>query len=283
MHRRRFLTTALLGVGIASAFNVLAGELAVLLASTYRPGFDPAQFWVSEKLDGVRAIWDGQALRFRSGNPVDAPRWFIEGLPSVPLDGELWLGRGRFERISAIVRRSPPDDSLWRDVRYMVFELPGAPGSFTERIDAIRRVVAACSDKTPWLQHVEQFRIANENALKQTLGEVVAGGGEGLVLHRADAPYMTGRGDVLLKMKPLDDAEARVIAHLPGAGHNTGRMGALLVETPEGRRFRIGTGFTNAQREAPPPIGSVVTYRYRGFTNSGLPRFASFLRVHEHF
>ncbi|MDD3352218.1 DNA ligase [Zoogloea sp.] len=254
----------------------------LLLAETLKGAVAPADYWVSEKLDGVRALWDGKVLRFRSGNVVPAPDWFVAGLPRQhSLDGELWLGRGRFEALSATVRRLQPDDEAWRQVRYMVFELPGAPGDFTARVEAIRLLVERSG--TPWLQAVEQFRIADRPALQTRLEEVVREGGEGLMLHRADAPYLTGRSDVLLKLKPQQDAEAIVVAHLPGKGRLTGLLGALVVETPEGRRFRIGTGFTDAERRSPPPVGSQITYRYRQLTRDGVPRFASFLRPREAF
>jgi DNA ligase-1 len=283
MQRRHFLEASLFGLAGLIPGIARAGLPDIALPSVYRPGIDPAPYWISEKLDGVRATWDGGVLRFRSGRVVEAPRWFIDGLPPTPLDGELWIGRASFDRLSATVRKSPPEDEAWKQVRYMIFELPGAPGSFTERIAQTRRIVDAASAGAPWLRQVEQFRVADDAALMRRLKEVARSGGEGLVLHLAGAPYVTGRTDVLLKLKPVEDAEATVVAHLPGKGRNAGRMGALLVEAPDGRRFRIGTGFTDAQREAPPPVGSVVTYRYRDLTGSGLPRFASFLRTHEGF
>lgn len=248
----------------------------ILLAEVYRAGLDPQDYLISEKLDGVRAIWDGERLRFRSGNPVAAPAWFVAGLPKTALDGELWAGRGSFERLSGIVRKALPLDDEWRQVRYMIFELPDAPGDFSARAEAIRRIVAAA--ETPWLQAVEQFRIAEPLALQKRLEAIVEAGGEGLMLHRADAPYLTGRSDVLLKLKPWEDAEARVLAHLPGQGKHRGRVGALLVETEAGQRFRVGSGLSDALRIAPPPIGSLITYRYRARTKSGLPRFATYLR-----
>jgi DNA ligase-1 len=99
------------------------------------------------------------------------------------------------------------------------------------------------------------------------------------MLHRADAPYETGRSDTLLKMKPWEDAEATVIGHQPGKGKHAGALGALRVRTDGGREFSLGTGFTSRQRRDPPPVGTKVTYRYRDLTRNGLPRFASFLRV----
>lgn len=258
-----------------------AGEPPLLLAERYQDNVDVRQYWVSEKLDGVRAHWDGKQLRFRSGNIVHAPDWFIAVLPPQPLDGELWIGRGTFERLSGIVRRASPDNAEWRQVRYMIFELPGASGSFTERIGRIGLLVAQAG--VPWLQAVEQFRLTDDKALRRKLDEVVRGGGEGLMLHRADAPYETGRSRILLKVTPWLDAEARVVAHLPGKGKHDGRLGALRVEMPDGRQFSIGTGFSDALRRNPPAIGTLVTYRYRELTRKGIPRFPRFQRVREAF
>ncbi|MEW6512970.1 MAG: DNA ligase [Pseudomonadota bacterium] len=258
-----------------------ASELPLLLAERYTPGIDVSRYWVSEKLDGVRAHWDGRQLRFRSGNVVHAPDWFITALPSVPLDGELWIARGTFERLSGIVRRTVPDDAEWRQVRYMIFELPGAAGNFSDRIESIKAIVAQAG--VPWLQPAEQFHIPDAKALQRKLDEVVRGGGEGLMLHRADAVYETGRSSALLKVTPWLDAEARVVAHLPGKGKHTGRLGALRVEMPDGRQFSLGSGFTDAQRRDPPAIGALVTYRYRELTPKGIPRFPHFLRVREAF
>jgi DNA ligase-1 len=130
---------------------------------------------------------------------------------------------------------------------------------------------------------VPQRRLESHAALSAWMRQVVRAGGEGLMLHRGDAPYRSGRSDDLLKLKPHDDAEARVVAHLPGRGRHAGRTGALLVESPSGQRFRIGSGFSDADRNQPPPIGSWITYRFRGTYAGGLPRFASYLRVREDF
>jgi DNA ligase-1 len=268
-----------LGLCLGLMGTSLAEAPAILLANIYRNQVDVSRFLVSEKLDGVRAIWDGKNLRFRSGNPVHAPAWFVDGLPQQALDGELWLGRGTFEKLSGIVRREIPDDAEWRQVRYMIFELPGASGTFRERVVAMRQLVQA--QGVLWLQAIEQFSVADRDDLLKHFRSVVQAGGEGLMLHRADAPYATGRSDTLLKMKPADDAEAVVIAHLPGKGKHAGRLGALRVRTPDGREFSLGGGFTDQQRLEPPPLGITVTYRYHDLTRRGLPRFATFLRVRD--
>ena len=265
---------------------VQGGELnskppPVLLANELRLEIDPVNYLISEKFDGVRALWDGKSLRFRSGRSVHAPAWFVGKLPAQALDGELWLARGRFDALSGIVRKTEPQDAEWRQIKYLIFELPEASGAFAQRAQRIREVVA----KTQWAQliAVEQFRVADRAVLKRKLDEVVRGGGEGLMLHLADAAYVTGRSDVLLKLKPLQDTEALVIEHLPGKGKYQGRLGALRVQMPDGKKFLIGTGFTDAARQHPPPVGTTITYTYRGFSQTGLPRFASYLRVREEF
>ncbi|MCK9380277.1 MAG: DNA ligase [Sulfuritalea sp.] len=252
---------------------------ALILAERYRGDIDVSRYWVSEKLDGVRASWDGKNLRFRSGNPVPAPKWFLDALPSQPLDGELWLERGSFDRLSSIVRRQSPDDTEWRRVRYMIFELPNASGSFTARVEQIRAVIAAAN--LPWLQAIPQFRLSDAAALQKKLHDIVHSGGEGLMLHRDDAAYETGRSSALLKVTPWLDAEARVVAHLPGKGKYIGMLGALRMELPDGRRFSLGSGLTDALRRKPPPLGTLITYRYRELTQNGMPRFPRYLRVRD--
>lgn len=271
---------ALMLVVLAATIRLSAAEsLPLLLAETEHGQADVSLYLVSEKFDGVRAYWDGQALRTRNGAIISAPAWFTRNFPAQELDGELWTGRRAFDRLSSIVRRQTPDDAEWRQVRYMVFELPRAPGTFRERVQAIRNVVA--STGVPWLQAVEQFEIKNRKALSRKLDEILRIGGEGLMLHRADAPYTTGRSDVLLKLKPWHDAEATVIAHQPGKGKYAGMLGALKVRTPDGSEFMLGTGLSEAERRSPPPIGTLITYRYRELTSRGLPRFASYYRVRE--
>lgn len=274
------LRALLLGLALSLPGYVAAAEPpAVLLANNYHDQVDVSRYMVSEKLDGVRAIWDGESLRFRSGKPIHAPAWFIAGLPKQAMDGELWIGRGQFDRLSGIVRHETPDEAAWRDVRYMIFELPGAPGTFSERAEQIRRLVRQA--RVPWLFEIQQFFPVDRSGLKKQFDQVVRGGGEGLMLHLADAPYQTGRSDVLLKMKPLQDADAVVVAHQSGKGRYSGMLGALRVRMPDGREFMLGTGFSDAQRREPPPVGATVTYRYRDLTAKGLPRFASFLRVRD--
>lgn len=250
---------------------------ALMLANVYGGEADLDAYWVSEKLDGVRAYWDGHRLLSRNGNRFITPAWFTEDFPDQPLDGELWMGRGTFATLSGAVRRHEPDPEQWRDIRFMVFDLPHAPGVFNQRLARLQALFRQLD--SPYLVLVEQFKVADQDALMARLRQVVAAGGEGLMLHRGDAPYHGYRSNDLLKLKPYRDAEARVVAYLPGKGKYQGMMGALLVQGPDGRQFRIGTGFSDAERTRPPAIGSVITYQYWGRTRTDLPRFPSYLRV----
>ena len=285
MHRRRCLSwlglaplgtlTPLLPLATPAAWA--ADAPALLLANVYRPGMPLADYWVSEKYDGVRGYWDGHTLRTRGGETVAAPAWFTAGWPATPMDGELWAGRGRFAHAQSTTRQQQPDDAAWRQMRFMVFDLPAHGGVFDERLGALKTLVA--SIEQDWVQAVPQQRVATDAALQALLQRTVRAGGEGLMLHKGSSLYRSGRSDDLIKLKTHDDAEALVVGHLPGKGKHAGRLGALLVEMPTGQRFKLGAGLTDADRDQPPPLGSWVTYRYRGTHDGGLPRFASFVRV----
>ncbi|MDQ8037026.1 MAG: DNA ligase [Pedobacter sp.] len=269
------LCSLLLALCLFSSLVFAAPPL--MLANTYHPGIDLADYWVSEKMDGVRGYWDGKRLWTRAGNPVAAPAWFTAGWPTIPMDGELWAGRGRFDLASATVRALLASDEDWRQLRFMVFDLPGDAAVFDRRLQHLQRLLN--SSQLTYLQAVSQARVRDHHELMQRLDAVVKAGGEGLMLHRGSSLYRGERNDDLLKLKPWDDAEAVVVAVLPGQGKYAGMMGALLVEMPSGQRFRLGTGFSDAERRQPPVPGARLTYRYRGFHGSGLPRFASFLRL----
>lgn len=277
MTLRNVLVTLILMLAPQLSLAAASAPPQLMLATHYRQGVVVSDYWISEKLDGVRGYWDGQRLRTRGGQPISPPVWFTSGWPKVAMDGELWIGRGRFDEISGLIRATKRNDAAWKQVRFMVFDLPQHGGTFDARVSQMRALTSQSGNA--WLQPVVQFRLGNVAELDARLKQTVAAGGEGLMLHHRKARYQIGRSDDLLKYKPYDDAEARVVAHTPGKGKYAGMLGALILQQPDGRRFRLGTGFTDAQRATPPPVGSLVTYRYNGLTSSGLPRFARFQRV----
>lgn len=261
------------------AVSLHAEKPKLTLAQVYEKGDSLEDYWVSEKLDGVRALWDGEQLISRQGHTFHPPAWFTEGFPDVRLDGELWLGRGRFSELSGVVRKVEPVASEWRQVRYEIFDLPGSPLPFSDRVMAMRKRLVP--SPSPYLEMIGQTRATTHKALMARLDRVVESGGEGLMLHRGSSLYHAGRTDDLLKVKTYQDAEARVVAYSPGQGKYEGVLGALVVEREDGRRFKLGTGFSDDQRADPPPVGSTVTYKYYGLTSTGLPRFASFMRIRD--
>lgn len=279
--RRHHLQAAALLLGAAALPHALAQPRPLMQAMPWRPVRDLADWWVSEKLDGMRGFWDGRALWTRSGKAIHAPPWFTAGWPPHPMDGELWAGRGQFETTVSTVRRRQPVDAAWRAIRFMVFDMPARQEHFSHRLHLLAEVTGQAL--VPWLQPVPHERATSEAALQQRLSQVVAQGGEGLMLHHGQALYQGTRSGSLLKLKPQDDAEARVIAHLPGSGALAGQLGALLVEMPANsahspRRFRLGTGLSATDRISPPPVGAWVSFRYQGLTDAGVPRFASYWR-----
>jgi len=269
---------------IAFEANIHAPPLQ--LANTYHSEIQVQDYWVSEKLDGVRAYWNGHQFISKQGNIYQAPEWFTKDFPPFALDGELWLDRGKFDALSGIVRKELPLDKEWQRITYQVFDLPEHQANFDERLAYLKNYFL--KEQAPvWLKLIPQYKVQNEQELLLKLKGIEALRGEGLMLHKGSSFYHDGRDDDLLKLKTYQDAEAQVIGHLPGKGKYSEALGALLVTAlnheAKGKTFKIGTGFSDLERQNPPQIGATITYKYYGLTSKGLPRFASFMRIREGF
>ena len=247
------------------------------LAKTYDKAADISMYLISEKLDGVRAYWNGVNLITRGGHIINAPDWFTKDFPKTELDGELWLGRKKFEKLSGIVRKHHPIDSEWHLVKYVVFDLPKDLATFEQRYQKLKSLKTLTSSR--YLNLVKQINVASKLELSEHLSRIIAKGGEGLMLHRKRSLYQAKRSSDLQKLKPFDDDEAVVIAHIEGKGKYKNMLGAIEVINKEGIQFKIGSGFSLKERLNPPPLNSEITYRYRGKTNKNTPRFATFLRM----
>ena len=299
MHQIKFLIAVmfiLIGVLGNPLYAKGSSKPALMLENVYHEGIDLDQYWVSEKYDGVRALWDGEKFLSRGGNIYYAPDWFVRDFPKQTLDGELWIGRQQFELLVSTVRDQEPDDRAWQKVKFMVFDMPelsmpelstkGLSIDFDSRLIQLNKVIKQANIE--WLQAVKQWKVSSHEKLLQELAVITNAGAEGLMLHRGSSFYRGKRSGDLLKVKAYEDAEAIVIAHIPGKGKYTNKMGALLVETLaatttqksyEQIRFKIGTGFSDEERLNPPQIGDIVTFQFRGKTKNNIPRFASFLRI----
>ena len=268
-----------IGSSASAAASPVAKEKktpALLLAETWDGEQDVTGWLYSEKLDGVRAYWTGTHFLSRQGNVYHAPAWFTQDLPPFALDGELWLARKSFQRTVSVVRRHDGSDQ-WREIRYVVFDAPALDEPFERRLKACREHF----DDRPsfFVDVLPHFACRGADHLRVELDNIERLGGEGLMVRRPDALYEPGRSSTLLKVKRFLEAEARVIDYEPGRGRHQGRLGAVIVEFGDGVRFAVGSGFTDAQREHPPAIGSVITFRYQELSDRGVPRFPTFVRV----
>lgn len=267
-------TFLLVFCGLLLSTPVTAAE--PMLPKVYSPDIDVSGWLMSEKLDGVRGYWDGVQLFSKNGNRLYPPAEFIRDLPPFPVEGELWGGRSGFEKTLSIVKKQQPDKA-WLQLRFAIFDVPQSDGPFTARL--ARATAWFSAHPSPYAYVIPQVKVRDSEHLQHELQRIEELGGEGLIVRRPDTLYRGGRSAEILKVKNYQDAEARVLQHLPGKGRNRGRLGALLVALDNGMQFRIGSGFSDLERESPPPIGALITFKYYGKHPSGLPRFPSFLRV----
>lgn len=248
----------------------------ILLANDYLDNqFDPTGWWWSEKLDGLRAYWDGTHFVTRGGNVFDAPDWFTKDLPKHSLDGELYLGMHMLEETVSICLSAGSGD-LWKRVCYVIFDSPDDPREFEDRLAAFTQ--EAQTINSPYLRAHPQQKITSRAHLDAELARIAAAGGEGIMLRKPRSKYDPKRSATLQKYKPYKDAEAEVIGHVPGKGNRLGMTGSLVVRTVDGKEFNVACGDFTVCRN-PPAIGTIITYQYADKTKYGVPKCASFLHV----
>ena len=248
----------------------------LMLAKIYHSNINIKDYLVSEKLDGVRARWDGKHLVSRNGKIFATPLWFTANFPDIIMDGELWSKRGDFENISAIVRKKNANKK-WQELKFWVFDLPSEKKHFAARVEKMTKIIQKTT--SPYLKMVTQVSYSTNAQLMKNFEKIISDGGEGLMLHKKKALYKKGRSNDLLKLKQYLDQEATVIGYKQGKGKYQGMLGSLEVRTDNGVVFFIGSGLSNEERKNPPPIGSRITFRYQSLTKNKLPRFPVFLRI----
>lgn len=248
----------------------------LLLLKTYDDSQDVTGWLMSEKLDGMRAVWDGKTLKSRQGNKITAPDWFLQALPPFAVDGELWTQRGDFENIMSIVRQQTPDDR-WQDISYQIFEVPHQQGGLLDRLAILQAYLE--QHPSSFIMIIPQSTVQSATHLNTELDKVISFKGEGLVVRKPDIPYYTGRSKHALKVKQYQDAECTVIAHKAGKGKYIGKVGSLQCQLPSAVTFYVGSGLSDQQRLSPPKIGSIISFKYYGLTKNNIPRFPVFLRI----
>lgn len=273
------LPLALGSIHTAFAEAPMGLPFSPLLAKEYSDeiSLDWQSWLLSEKLDGIRAIWTGKTLVTRNGHRLYPPASFTASLPDFPMEGELWAGRDAFHQVMQTVLDDTPDQLAWRSIQFRVFDLPDRIEAFDARYQLLAKIITQLNQ--PHIRLVTQIKVRDKVEAQQYLQEVIDAGGEGVMLRDKQSLYIQGRDASLMKWKLAQDAEATVIAHLQGQGKFSEVMGALLVELDNGIQFKIGTGFTVAERHSPPAIGEKVTFKYNGLTQNGIPKFARFHRI----
>lgn len=256
-----------------------------MLAGSYGPAVDPSGWLLSEKLDGVRAIWTGEALITRNGNAIKAPESLRSRLPvGVCLDGELWIGRGCFQQLAGIARSTSANEAAWSSVRFAIFDAPKAPGGYLERLEVVQGVVKGITDQVAGgdtsgrIFALNQVPCSGRRDLREKFRAIVKAGGEGLILRHPSAPYEHRRSPSLLKLKAVESDDAVVVGHEPGNGRLKGLLGSLLLRWRD-RIISLGSGIPSSLRITPPAPGAVITFSFEGLTSSGFPRSASFLTL----
>ncbi len=272
---------SLVAIALLSAMQSLTGEMSsqqplLVNAKNYESGIDIDEYWQSEKLDGIRAVWNGKELLTRAGNRIYAPDWFTKPLPDYMVEGELWAGRGNFHIVQQTVLDKKPSDEAWKKIDYMLFDMPSAAGDFSKRYYNVVHYVD--SVRQNHIKYIVHYPIESETQLFTLLDNVDSNKGEGLMLRKVSRRYQAGRSNDLLKLKKHHDAEALVIGYKVGNGKYKGKLGSLLVRLETGVEFYIGSGFTDQVRSQPPKLGSTITFRYNGMTQNGVPKFARYLR-----
>ena len=250
----------------------------VLLAKKW-DNEDPTGWWMSEKLDGIRAYWTGSKLMTRNGNKIHAPAWFTDSLPSIALDGELIVGRGKFNKTVSAVKKKTPNEAEWKTVLYRVFDAPSVPGPCEKRWTAMKAAVRGLKH----VKAVEQIKCKGTADLKKYHAKITKLGGEGVMLREAGSAYEKKRSSTLFKVKSFDDAEAKIVGYTEGTGRHKGRLGAYeAVLVGSRKKFKIGTGISDSERDDPLPIGTIVTVKFQELTPDGVPRFPSLVGARDY-
>lgn len=231
---------------------------------------------MSEKLDGIRAFWNGKKLLSRGGKTIHAPKWFLQGFPPFEIDGELWSKRGEFEFIQSVVMDKTPSKE-WRKITYNIFEVPNQKGGLKKRLKVLKTYLK--NENAPHLRIIKQFTCKDKTHLQSFFNDIIEKKGEGVVLRDPKAPYINKRTKKALKMKKFDDSECEVIAHHKGKGKYKNSLGSFTCKLENNITFKIGSGLSDYQRQNPPKIGEIITFKHQGFTKNQKPRFPIFLHV----
>lgn len=251
--------------------SLFAQKPKLFLLNNYSEDKNVTGWYMSEKFDGVRAYWDGKHLISRNGNIFSAPKFFVNNFPDFELDGELWTKRGDFSNIASIVNtKKVTNESRWYELTYNIFEVPNVKGNLATRLLHVKQ--------SKYIKLIKQIKVKNKVHLQEFLKTIEKKGGEGVVVRNGELPYYIGRDNNSLKVKSFLDEECEVVSYNDGKGKYKNKLGSLNCKLKDGRIIKIGSGLDDSQRENPPNISSIITFKYYGLTSKRNPRFPVFLR-----
>jgi DNA ligase-1 len=261
----------LLSISLFSSLLLANPTPKLLLLKTYKDQ-NTTNWVMSEKLDGIRAYWDGNQLLTRNGKKIYAPKWFIKDYPNFEIDGELWTKRGDFENISSIVRDKIPSRN-WSQIKHYIFEVPNAKGGLFQRLEKAKTY------QNTYIKILPQIIILNIEHQKNYLKEVESKNGEGIVVRDPNVLYTNKRTSKALKVKNFKDTECTIIGYTNGKGKYNGKIGAIICQLSNQITFKIGSGMDDDFRNDPPKKGTIITFKYQNITKYGKPRFPVYLRI----
>lgn len=242
---------------------------------------------VSEKFDGIRALWDGQNMFSKSGKILAIPPCFSDKLSPLGLkngdfvEGELWIDYGAFDEISSVILRKNPTCTDFERVKYLIFNAHlGESSDFLANLSQVKGILDSQNlTQDRCIQVITQHRFATQKELSDFFNTVIAKGGEGVIVRDSRVAF---------KLKPQNDAECKIVDYSRGKGRIRGKVGAIICESladknsgiEKGVIFRIGSGLSDKMRENPPKIGTIITYKFSGISKNGIPKHTRFLRIY---
>jgi DNA ligase-1 len=240
-------------------FQNLFAQNNKMLAVKFNPKYNVDGWIATEKIDGIRGLWNGRTMRTRSGKIVTLPTRLKRVLPRVPLDGELYFGRNRFSRANRWINAH---DDVGRGLKYYVFDVIDKKSPYKERVERAKALVSRIKrrfGRTAPLVAAKPIRVRNQAHLGQLMNRVLEKGGEGLILRDPASMYVTGRSKKMLKLKPVKTMMGVVI------GHNLGKtVGSVKI--------RLSNGVVTSVKGKRRPIGSKIIIEFQELTTKGAPR-----------
>jgi DNA ligase-1 len=215
---------------------------------------NPEGWFMSEKLDGMRAYWDGERFWSKNMSIIDVPESFTAGFPTFPVDGELW---GGYEKIDSTVYalkqacRKKKRNIDWSNIKFCAFDAPQEEGSYDKRHLFLQNNLSQCCN----ISLIPMQKCGGHDHLHQHLAEILDKGGEGIILYHPATPYQPGRTRNVLKFKKYFEASV-TFSHVKRDSYN------LVCKQENGKLIYLKC--TRGFCLSPPEVGEKILVRHQG-------------------